>query len=549
MSPAVLFISAGAGSGKTYRLTELLHDRLTCGEVTPAGVIATTFTIKAAAELRERVRTHLVKKGQHALATQMGQARIGTVNSVCGNLLTRFAFEAGLPPQQRVLDEAQAQQILNEAIDQVSEGDAMAELLQIAGRMGLTDPGQQGEIPWLRAFKDIVNQARANAIEPDRLRGMGDANAAQLLALFPTPAKRDLDAALHGAINAALPALQQATQKDRPVKKTVEYLELCEEAVRGLDAGSLRWSQWCKLEKSSPEAALRNHAQPIATAAAEHARHPRLQADVRGYLTGMFRLAAAALDIYAKRKRMLGAVDFVDQERALLDVLEQPHVALTLREELELLMVDEFQDTSPIQLALFLRLARLSRQVVWVGDVKQAIYGFRGGDAALMQAVLGTLADLGATSDPLLKSYRSRPALVEWVNELFATAFGGLRPADVRLQATRQEFTTGAAVEDWQLQGAAKAQYAALATGIASLVSDRTLVLDRNTKQPRPVRLGDIAILARSKDHVKDIATRLRERQILSATNLPGLLARPEIVLALACLRRLNDERDTLATA
>ena len=350
MTPNMLFISAGAGSGKTYRLTELLHDRLTQGEVTPAGVIATTFTTKAAAELRERARTHLMRKGRHALATQMGQARIGTVNAVCGNLLARFAFEAGLPPQQRVLDEPQAQQILNEAIDQVSEGDAMAELLQVAGRMGLTDSGRPQEIPWLKAFKDIVNQARSNAIEPEGLRAMGEANAAQLLALYPTVVKRDLDEALRAAIRAALPELQQATLRDQPVKKTREYLELCEEALRALDAGSLRWSQWCKLEKNSPEAGLRNLAQPIATAAAEHARHPRLHADVRLYLTGMFRLAAAALAIYAQRKRTLGAVDFVDQERALLDVLEQPHVAQTLREQLELLMVDEFQDTSPIQL-------------------------------------------------------------------------------------------------------------------------------------------------------------------------------------------------------
>ena len=187
--------------------------------------------------------------------------------------------------------------------------------------------------------------------------------------------------------------------------------------------------------------------------------------------------------------------------------------------------------------------------MVWVGDVKQAIYGFRGGDATLMQAVLGALAGMGGTTETLLKSYRSRPALVAWVNQLFGNAFAGLQPADVRLQATRAEFTTGTAVEDWQLVGAATAQYAGLAAGIASLVREGTVVLDRTTRQPRPVRLGDIAVLARSRDHVQGIAQMLRERHILSATNLPGLLARPEIVLALACLRRLNDERDTLATA
>ena len=80
----ITFISAGAGSGKTYRLTEILHQELLSQQVQPAGVIATTFTRKAAAELRERVRSHLLEKNEIGLATAMGQARIGTVNSICG---------------------------------------------------------------------------------------------------------------------------------------------------------------------------------------------------------------------------------------------------------------------------------------------------------------------------------------------------------------------------------------------------------------------------------------------------------------------------------
>src|SRR5450755_2496545 len=129
MSDSIRFISAGAGSGKTYKLTEILYGLLTEQKVRPAGVIATTFTNKAAAELREPVRGYLVEKGQHQLATAIGQARIGTVNSVCGGLLARFAFDAGLPPEQRVLDQERAGQILKEAMDLVTEGPMLAELL------------------------------------------------------------------------------------------------------------------------------------------------------------------------------------------------------------------------------------------------------------------------------------------------------------------------------------------------------------------------------------------------------------------------------------
>ena len=139
MKARITFISAGAGSGKTRRLTELLHDELTTGRVRPSGVIATTFTKKAATELRERVREHLLDQGNFALANAMGQARIGTVNSVCGQLLARFAFEAGMSTDQQVLEEVQAGVLLDKAIDAVIDGPGMSELLALVRRLGLED--------------------------------------------------------------------------------------------------------------------------------------------------------------------------------------------------------------------------------------------------------------------------------------------------------------------------------------------------------------------------------------------------------------------------
>jgi ATP-dependent helicase/nuclease subunit A len=549
MSASVRFISAGAGSGKTYRLTELLHEMLSAGQVNPAGVIATTFTKKAAAELRERVRGHLSNKGHHALATAIGQARIGTVNSVCGALLARFAFEAGLPPEQRVLDEERARQVLKEAIDLTTEGRSLAEFLAVARRLGLGESVRQQEIPWQKAFREIVDSARANGIEPDVLRTFGKENADRLLAYFPKVSAVELDTSLRQSIDAVLPALNRSLSGPKPKQNTGRYAELLESVLRDLTSGDLLWSQWPKLAKESPEAALRTVVQPVADAAALHAAHSRLQSDAQFYLQQIFNLAADSLAAYAERKRQLGAVDFADQERTLLDILDNPQVSETLRDELDLLMVDEFQDTSPIQLALFLKLARLAKHVVWVGDIKQAIYGFRGGDTALMQAVVKSLPALGGGKETLPNSYRSRPALVHWVNDLFGAVFTDLLPEEIRLSPIRKELTAMSAVEDWLLDGNASDQHQSIASGIASLVNEGYQVVDRKTNQPRGVRLGDIAVLARSNSTVKAIAATLSGRQIPSSTAQPGLLSRPEIVLAMACLRRLNDERDTIATA
>jgi len=139
----------------------------------------------------------------------------------------------------------------------------------------------------------------------------------------------------------------------------------------------------------------------------------------------LFDFAARALQRYQERKEERGLLDFVDLERRTLALLEQLEVTNVIREEFDLLVVDEFQDTNPIQLALFIRLAEVVKLgAVWVGDVKQAIYGFRGGDPALMEAVIRSVRAQGEQS--LNTTYRARPELVQLFNDLFIPRPEGL---------------------------------------------------------------------------------------------------------------------------
>jgi superfamily I DNA/RNA helicase len=89
----------------------------------------------------------------------------------------------------------------------------------------------------------------------------------------------------------------------------------------------------------------------------------------------------------------------------------------------------------------------------------------------------------------------------------------------------------------------------ALARGIAKLVADRARVIDPDTKRPRPVQFGDVAVLARTKQHVEDIAHALKTARVPMKMSLAGLFKVPEVCLARACLRRLADPADTLASA
>ena len=206
MKAEITFISAGAGSGKTHRLTELLHRELTTGGVRPSGVIATTFTKKAATELRERVREHLLKQGNFGLANAMGQARIGTVNSVCGQLIAPFAFEAGMSAEQQVLEEVQGGILLGRASDAVLDGPGMSELLNLIRRLGLEpDPRDTYKDNWRDDLKSLIDQIRSNDIPLATVSGFAEKNADDLLSHFPKPVTQDLDADLLKEIRAVLP--------------------------------------------------------------------------------------------------------------------------------------------------------------------------------------------------------------------------------------------------------------------------------------------------------------------------------------------------------
>lgn len=536
----ITFVSAGAGSGKTYRLTQILHEKLRSGNTSPGRVIATTFTRKAAMELRERVRSALLVNGEVTLANSMGQARIGTVNSVCGGLLERFAFEAGLAPVQRVLEEAQASALVREALDAVSDTVTLQKIDSLTRRLGIDD--------WDEELKSLIDQARANDIAPDRCATFGTRNATDLLAHFPAPSGEDLDAALVQTIERILPELERrATGK----KNTAEYIALARDTMRVVQNGTATWADWVKLSKAGPEAGLRTQAQPVTDIAGQFAAHPKLRQDIVEYLSAIFTLGAKALDAYAQRKRELGVIDFVDQEHLFLGLLQNSSVREVLSEELELLLVDEFQDTSPIQLEIFVRLSRIAKETVWVGDVKQAIYGFRGSDAELMQAVIGKLPSLRGTKEILGQSRRSRPSLVQLVNAAFSDAFSpGLSHEEVTLTPVREEHVQDPAFAVWTLNGKnAEERAAALAEGIKVFIASGYQIVDASTERPRSAHYGDIAVLCKTNDRVQTVAEALRATSVPWATQQSGLLSTPEAVLALACLRRLNDPRDTVASA
>ena len=553
MMNSIEFISAGAGSGKTYKLTETLAQALESGAARPHAIFATTFTVKAATELRERARSWLLEKGRIDLATAIGQARLGTVNSVCGQMLKRFCFELGLSPDQTVLGEGQSKRLLRATLSETMDSAGQAELVRLTERFGIE------QADWSKTVDGVVKAALDNDISPVDLRAMGARNADAMLANWPAPtAAAAPTQALAGALAKAHKDVgtyveQKQATGERIADNLLKGLDALGKLDRLFRSGRWSWPDWIAAAGLDAGAKVRDHIVPVKTAAQAHESHPDFHAEVRQYLDLVFNLAADVLDAYEQAKKDLGAVDFSDQEVLLLRALRtNPTVREALATELDLVMVDEFQDTSPLQLALFVELAKLAKRSVWVGDPKQAIYGFRGTDASLIAGVLGAIEAWGGTIGKALDtSRRSTQSLVSLTNAVFGSAFApDLTPAQVQLKPLRKDIPAQAALLNWDFESSRiDSDYLGLGQAIRELLSSGVKVEDKETKHLRPIQAGDIGVLCRKHDQVDLAVTSLTRWGIPSASPRSGLLGTAEAIYVMACLRRMNDTNDTVASA
>jgi ATP-dependent helicase/nuclease subunit A len=547
----VRIVTASAGTGKTYHLTSVIEAEIHAGRK-PERILATTFTIKAAEELRERARARLLEKGQSDNAIRLLGARIGTVNGICGGLVSEFALGLGLSPVAEVISDKVQTKIFRQAAD-TAIGHYASELDRLARLFGY-DQGQKRK-DWRDDVNAIVERARANNIAAEALAEFAKRSVAGFERLLSKPLAGETEADIDAALRAAIDELLARYPTNEGLKKaTAASLDVIREA-RSPEIEDLPWSIWAKLAKSEVAKADEPHFQPLRSAASAFSSHPRLFAQVERFITASFACAAEAMQAYEVHKRKWGLVDFVDQERLALQLFTKPDIAPSLRERIEAVFIDEFQDTSPLQLAVFVALSQIAQSSVWVGDPKQAIYGFRGTDPDLITYVAPSIqAATGGGAVTLGKSYRSRPGLVSFVNDAFGATFAaiGLPPGMTRVDDVDREDLPGQQppLAVWHIEGKnVGLRASALAGGIQHALahgSDWGVARDGTTG---PLAAGDIAILCRSNADCLMLADALSTLGLKVAIERGGLFGTPEVQLALAALRWCADQRDSLALA
>lgn len=554
----VTMVSASAGTGKTFTLTGKIVDQIAGG--LPAGaVMATTFTKKAAGELRERIAARLLEQADQTddadsaaalrlASQQLPASLIGTVNSVCGQLLQEHAIDAGLSPALEVIGEEQLASIFHLATDEVLAEHAPG-ILPIARRMGTDGNGARDAKTWQETVRAIVDAARTNLLAADDLAVCADRSWAGLRELLDAPATDDRAQWLPALRTAVTDLEAMARDGKTPAGKkvtttTATFTEHVPKILNKIgtmgEVEDISWETWRGVVGSAAPAAVKELFSPITGAIKEGLlSNPAFHNDLEQYIRLLFACARECLTAYSDFKRLHGLMDFVDQETLVLDLARNNEAfRRAFPGRIRFLVVDEFQDTSPLQLELFLQLSALVKEAVWVGDPKQAIYEFRGTDPELMEAVVKRVSQ----REQLSHTWRSHQAVVDLSNAVFEPVFEqhGM-PAEtvhLNLPPARSDLARGT-LEAWtRPQPNDGERLKATAAGVATLLSRRP-----------ELNPGDVAVLARSNADVESLSAALHALGIRASRNPHRLSDAREVQLARAGLAFVADGYDTVALA
>jgi ATP-dependent exoDNAse (exonuclease V) beta subunit len=402
-SEAEVLVEAGAGTGKTGVMVER-YCRLLCEEgLSPDEVLAFTFTDKAAAELRQRIRAEIERRSEEGserapeLLPGLGSAWVTTIHGFCNRLLASHPVAVGIDPRFRVMDAPEAERVASDAFDE-----ALEEFLT-AGENEREDTLAAFDVGGLRG---MVIGAHAE------LRSRGEAEPR-----LPEPPDPDVPAALRRAAEAAADALGELKPGSDSHELAGRALSTLEDAVGmppDLDRiASLRTRSTAKAMASYKEAI--EAATAAVAEAGEGGRAYR-------HVCELLRLFSMRFD-EAKRRR--AGVDFEDLQLLAADLLERGETGAAYRARFAHILVDEFQDTNRLQLRLIEALRGPQARLMVVGDELQSIYGFRHADLDVFRERRRAIGGSeGGRTLPLSGNFRSRAEVIGAVNELGGKLLG-----------------------------------------------------------------------------------------------------------------------------
>jgi ATP-dependent helicase/nuclease subunit A len=541
-------VEAAAGSGKTTLLLGRIVNLVREGRARLSEIAAVTFTEKAATDLKWRLRTELEQAGLDEALRELEVARIGTIHAFAAGLLRERPVEAGVDPGFTVADPLTAHLLQDAAWDAwlpealtdpetaepvrhaIERGVPLERLRALAYAL-VDERDQLGGLPGPAAWPD----------PPEALNVEARGTIARLFALTRASARDPEDHAVRAVGALASWAHQTAGLPEAEQIRTL--LNDAELPARTERLGNqAKWRDRTALTEC--RAALTRLAERV-TAARGVARH-NLVAALAGWAAGF----GAA---YAARKARAGCLDFMDLLLRARDLVrDRPDVRQDFQRGIRYLLVDEFQDTDPLQLETVLCLVADAPpgSLFVVGDPKQSIYRFRRADIETYEAAKATLAGRGEVLS-IRANFRSTQAILDAVNAVFEGVMipppdGAYQPAYVALEPS-EKTEPGAPPTVLALSpGAPPASTAAEAWAQEARLVAAYLV--REVERARRFRYGDVALLFRAMTGVVAYEDALRAAGIPFRT-VGGrhYYDRSEVGWTIAALAAIEDPHDPVA--
>ncbi len=567
------FVEAGAGTGKTTALVARILELVTSGQATIDQVAAITFTDAAAAELRDRVYEALERASNgadgpdarawaRAALDEIDGSAICTLHGFAQRILAAHPFEAGLPPTFEVLDEGRSAVAFDERwegfVDQLLEDPGLADVLRRLLVCGV-------RLDHLRTVTGLCddNWDLLATAEPG-VPSLGAVDPLSILGLLD--AARDeatICTAADDKLLVHIESLAGFRTALRAATSDLEVLELLVDPPR-LTCARGQKGNW-------PRAVAEVRA---LLAGAEGARQTLVAGVVSDALAGLLPALKRFTFISANDRRREGRLEFHDLLVWAVELIRNDAgVRVALHHQYQRLLIDEFQDTDPIQAEMAFRIANGcgepgAGEVPWselpvepgrlffVGDPKQAIYRFRRADIGLFLAVRNRHpADLVA----LTANFRSVPGIIDWINTVFGELFDdgveGVQPGYQPLHAERfLPFETtdgsppvillGGPIDAHGIDEVRAEESAEIAATIRRIREEKWPVGDWGL----PARLSDITVLIPTRTGLP------RLQQAFDAEGVPYRLESsslvydaPEVGDLLTILRAIDDPTDQVS--
>ncbi len=575
---ATLFVEAGAGTGKTTALVSRVVSLIARGRVTIRALAAITFTEAAAGELRDRIRYRLeqaaasatdpelaaeARERCRAALDELDDAALSTLHGFAQRILAEHPLEAGLPPRFEVVDDVEAAVRFEERWQEFVEAlvaDADLEpVLLTALALGID-------------FDQLRRVARALQEHYERLRG----------APAGPPALPSLDLEpLLAPLGEAIGQLSECRVLQDHLFRHLEGLAGWPDLLRNADDDLDRLDLIAEMPKLTTTRGRRDNWRcPVddvraLLARAEAGRAAVVGAQQQAVLSVLLARLRGFVRTYGEERRRDGRLEFHDLLVLARDVLQRnPGVRAGLANRYRVLLIDEFQDTDPLQIEIAVLLASddpdadakpwweapiAPGRAFFVGDPQQSIYRFRRADLELYHRVQRELHD---GRRELAQNFRSVPAILDWVNHVFdalfdsAVADAGAQAAHVALAANREPSPTTAPVvatfggpADVERVGEVRAEEAAAVAGLARRIKDAAWpIVDPVTDELRPARYDDVALLLPTRTTLPDLEDALERADVPVRIESQSLVfSTAEVRDLLAILTVLDDPTDEIA--